>query len=132
MAEVDRLRDVVERALLQQRAGATLVAVAADDDDGDARVDLAELGEDADTALSRHPQIEEHGVGPVRGELGDRLVAVHGRPHGIAGRLERLAEHGKDSGVVVDDEDVTAHGARRARHTAFYLYTCVALSQTKD
>ena len=114
LAEVKRLGEVVEGAVLDGADGGGQVAEGGDDDDGSVARQLAQPAERGQAVHARQTHVEEDGVGLALGGQLERLLGGGGRRRGMAlggqGALQRPA----DRLLVIDDQDVF-HGTPRFR-----------------
>jgi hypothetical protein len=62
-------------------------------------------GADREAILAGHHHVEQHEVGLRAHEHGARGVAAVGEEHAHAFAAQRVADHAKAGGCVIDDED---------------------------
>ena len=108
---VERLGDVVEGAARQAALGQRHVAGAADDDHRQLGPPQLHLLQHLDAAEPRHPEIQQHDVGPLVLGQHQAIAPVVGAYDHVAGVPEVVDDHLDDVGVVVDDQD-PAQGLR--------------------
>src|SRR5438309_599923 len=103
--EVERLRDVVERAELEGFLGEADVLVRGHHDDGHAVIQLANAPEDLDAVQAGHPDVEENQIGAAAPNGGQRFNAAGRGFDGVPLRREVLGQDLADGCFIVDDQD---------------------------
>ncbi len=98
--------DAEARALLAR----VVAGLAGGDDDGDARVEGADLLERLEAVHLGQRHVEQDGVGAVVLEDGDALLARVGFRHAVAFALERALVERGEVFLVFDDEDALRCG----------------------
>ena len=78
---------------------------------------IAQVLGDVEAALAFHADVEQRELGRVRARE-DRVVAVVGVDHVVAGLRQPVRDGGEDEAVVVDDEDLSLAGPARASSLA--------------
>jgi hypothetical protein len=67
---------------------------------------FAQVGGDVETGLAFHADVEQREIGPVLPGEQDRVVAVVGIDHVVAGLRQAVRHRGEHQAVVVDHEDL--------------------------
>jgi hypothetical protein len=83
-----------------------------DQDDRDARVDLAELLQDVQAGLVGQAQVEKNNVRPTVAGAFEALPACGGDLDPVCGRGEHLAHLLREQVRVVIDQEQVGHGTR--------------------
>ena len=111
---LERLREVVERALLGRRDGAFDRAERRDHDDRQLVVQAPDVLEHLDAVLVGQHEVEQHGVDGRLAERVEALLGRRGRRHAVALDDEQRLERFADDFLVVDDEDRGGDGVMGA------------------
>ena len=113
VVDLERLGDVVVRAVLHGLDGGGAAAEGGHDDDLELVVLALQLLEDRQAVPIGQLDVHHHQVRPllVVGDLGDRIGPGLGDAGGVAGVLQEVGQEGDDLGVVVDDENPAGVGA---------------------
>ena len=108
LPRVDGLGEVVVRAGREPRHPRVQLALGGQEDHGDEvrhRVAL-ELAAQVDPGDPRHPDVEQHQVRRLLGDLDERLLRGSDVAHRVAQVLDVVPHRLPDQEVVVDDQDV--------------------------
>ena len=103
---VERLLDVVVRALLHRLHGGVDRRLPGDDDALRRDLALLQLAQQREPVELGHLEVGEHDAVPLRGERVERLLTVRDDLDVVAGVLEDGAQTGRDRGFVVRDENL--------------------------
>jgi hypothetical protein len=109
--EVERLGDVVERAVFERLDRGLDGAVRGDEDEREARLVGLDPAQQAHAVDHRHLEVADHEVEQLVLELRDRRGPVLRGVDLVAHALEVGRQHLPDGRLVVDDQDAPAHGA---------------------
>ncbi len=102
---LERLREVVERALLGRRDGIVDRPVRRDHHDRQLVIQTADLFQDFQAVLVRQHEIEQDGIELAVGQPVEAALGRGGRRHAIAFDDEQRFERFADDLLVVDDQD---------------------------
>ena len=106
----DGLLDVVVRADVERLDGRVVRRVARDEHDRGRGRERARRAQHVEPRRARQVLVGEHEVeAPLVHQI-DGLLGAGGRRHAVAAAPQRLAQHGEDDGLVVDDEHLVARG----------------------
>ena len=105
--EVERLEEVIVSALLHGLDGGVRGLGHGDENDGDARVDLADSLVDLQAGLVWQMQIEENDIGRLGPDQVERCSAGFGNLDAVPGGWETLAHLlGDYNGVIVYEKQI--------------------------
>jgi hypothetical protein len=102
----ERLGEEVDRSQLHRGHGVGDAPMSGDDDHGNIIARGPELFEHVHPAHFGHLEVEQHEVGGVASEPGQRGLAVLGGGELGAGRFQGRAEDEPDVGLVVNNQDM--------------------------
>ena len=106
LIDVERLRQIFERAALIRGDGAVEIGMRGHDDDRQLGLAVANLGQQLEAAAARHADVGDQHVGSIAAQRGERGVGVIERGRRHASLAQRALEHPADGGIVVDEPDV--------------------------
>ena len=113
----ERLDQILERAVRERLLDRIERRVGGDHHRLDRGIGLLHAAQDLEPVHLGHLDVEDHEVGVVPRELGERGRAVVGRAD-LVGPLEEHPQRFPRAELVVDDEDARADRGRLACHTA--------------
>ena len=102
---IDRLGQEVHRPFLHRRHRVLDAAVGGHHDDRQFRVELLGGAQHAEAVAVGQLEIGQHDGGPRLAHLLDGLGLVARFDHGVALRFERMAQHGAQRVLVLDEEN---------------------------
>ena len=115
LVEVDRLEQILEGAALHGLDGRLGGGVGGDDDDRQARIDLADAVEDLQARHVRQAHVEDDRVGPLPLDQLDALRPVGAASHFQGVGLEAFLHRIEHVGLVIDHEQVVGMVTPRHR-----------------
>jgi hypothetical protein len=123
LGQLERLREVIERAALDRLHGGVQVPVRGDDDDRRVRRDGAQFRERGEAVHAGQAHVEEHDIRRVASGFSESVFGGRGDIDAVLLALERAPQRPRDGFFVVDDENGMRHAHRGAvgsypHHTA--------------
>ena len=115
VGELDRLHEVVHRALRQRLGGRGRVVHGREHHDREVGVDLQREGDELEARHARHAHVGEHQHELLAGEQVERGRAGFAGGHIVAARAEELAQRAADELLVVHHDDTPRRGSTLAR-----------------
>ena len=115
LLRIERLHDVVERAVLHRLDGRLGRAKRGHEDDQLPGIDRADVLQRLDPAHPAHADVQEDDVRRAGLHVGDRLLAARGGGDVVIARGQHPRERVTDLGVVVDDQDRGLGGRHRQK-----------------
>ncbi len=107
--QVERLNQVLERALADGLDGRVQIAVGGDDDDRRIAATLAQLLHRRQAVQAGQADVEHHGIGRLLGGQFQRLLGGRGRDHFVAQAFPQAAQGPADARFVIHDQQ-SRHG----------------------
>ncbi len=114
VAALEGLFEIPEGTRAERLDGVFRASMTRDDDVGEVRVQLANLGDELDPAHSRKPQVAEDEIELLAGHPHQRFVGVGGALHRVAGPEQEPLQCSSVQLLVVYDQDSTG-GQRNLR-----------------